>query len=127
MRESKVQWERREQEYLVRWFDLKFGDSMLLAASANGGARNPIEAANMKREGVRAGMPDLILYEARKGFYGLCIELKDPGSSTRRKGVLSVLQKKRIEQLNKAGYHACACWGWVNAKDIIEWYLREDN
>lgn len=53
--------ESRLQQACVRWFDLQYPQrSKLLFAVPNGGSRNEIEAAKMKREGVRAGVSDLI-------------------------------------------------------------------
>lgn len=48
----------------------------LLFAIPNGGSRNKIEAANMKRQGVTAGVADVILLVPKKGFASLCIEFK---------------------------------------------------
>jgi hypothetical protein len=72
-------------------------------------------------------MPDLQVFVARRGYHGLLIELKDPGSPTRARGSVTLLQKMVIHQLNSQGYHACVCWGFPAAKDLIRWYLEEDN
>ncbi|WP_315084973.1 VRR-NUC domain-containing protein [Bacteroides heparinolyticus] len=48
----------------------------LLFAVPNGGSRNKIEAVNMKRQGVTAGVADVILLVPKKGFASLCIEFK---------------------------------------------------
>lgn len=118
-----VQRERREQQYFVQWFELKYPD-ILITASANGGARNPREAANMKREGVRAGWPDIQIARPSKGFHGLFIEMKAPKTATSIAGKLSMQQKIILQKLNDAGYCARAAWGWLEAKDITEEYLR---
>jgi hypothetical protein len=120
-----IQWERKEQAWLVQWFRLKFPDK-LIVASANGGSRNAKEAVNLKREGVLAGAPDLVIYCARRGYHGLFIELKDPGSSERAKGRLSTVQGNMLNRLNAEGYYAVCCWGWLQAKEVINWYLGED-
>lgn len=45
----------------VQWFRLAYPKlSKLLFAVPNGGSRNKIEAYNMKKEGVTAGVPDLL-------------------------------------------------------------------
>lgn len=95
-----------------------------LIASANGGARNKREAARMKREGVKAGYPDLTLDIARNGYHGLRIELKKPKVKGQPTSYPSKLQKERIKMLNKAGYLALVCWGWPEAKTVIEDYLK---
>jgi len=48
----------------------------LLFAVPNGGSRNKIEAANMKRQGVTSGVADVILLVPKKGFASLCLEFK---------------------------------------------------
>lgn len=48
----------------------------LLFAVPNGGSRHKIEAANMKRQGVRRGVADVILLIPQKGFSCLCLEFK---------------------------------------------------
>ena len=45
-------------------------------AIPNGGSRNEREAANLKAEGVRAGVPDVFLAYPSKEFHGLYIEHK---------------------------------------------------
>nr|DAX83342.1 MAG TPA: Nuclease [Caudoviricetes sp.] len=48
----------------------------VLFAVPNGGSRNKIEAANMKRQGVKRGVADVILLIPKKGFASLCLEFK---------------------------------------------------
>ncbi len=48
----------------------------LLFAIPNGGSRNILEAKNLKRQGVKAGIADVILLIPRKGFASLCMEFK---------------------------------------------------
>lgn len=123
---AKVQWERKHQEWLVQWFRLQYPD-LLIVASANGGKRDIREAVNLKKAGVLAGFPDVQVFKACRGFNGLLIELKDPGSTTRIKGKVSMLQKIVLNKLNAQGYHACVCWGFEAARDVVRWYLGEDN
>ena len=42
----------------------------------NGGSRNKIEGAKLKRMGILKGVADCLILEARNGFIGLAIELK---------------------------------------------------
>lgn len=48
----------------------------LLYHVPNGGKRNQKEAFNLKRQGVRAGVPDLCLPVSRGKYHALYIELK---------------------------------------------------
>ena len=48
----------------------------LLFAVPNGGSRNKIEAANLKRQGVKSGVADVILLLPKKGYASLLLEFK---------------------------------------------------
>jgi hypothetical protein len=86
-------------------------------AIPNGGSRNKIEAVNLKRQGVKAGVPDLFLPVANHGKHGLFIEMKYG------KGRTSPAQKEWIELLRENGYAAEVCYGASEAIDLIEKYL----
>lgn len=124
-RAKPIQRERREQQWFVKWFKLQY-PGILIAASANGGARDAKEASFMKAEGVLAGMPDLQIYRACRGYHGLFIEMKAAATKDSPKGRISTVQVSRINQLNAEGYYAIVCWGWVEAKEVADWYLNED-
>jgi hypothetical protein len=84
----------------------------------NGGARDKITGARLKREGVKAGVPDVLLLVARGEYHGLAIEMK-----RQKGGVLSQNQKAWINRLNARGYKAVACRGAADAIKTIEGYL----
>lgn len=95
----------------------KYPGIELLFHVPNGGSRNKIEAAHLKRQGVKPGVPDLCLPVARGQYHGLFIELKtDIGRA-------SAEQKGWIERLNAEGYFAEVCHGWESAVRVLEWYL----
>jgi len=48
----------------------------LLFAVPNGGSRNKIEAKNLKLQGVKSGVSDVILLIPKKGYASLCLEFK---------------------------------------------------
>jgi hypothetical protein len=74
--------------------------------------------AYMKAEGLSKGLPDTHLPVARKGFHGLYIELKvDHNKPTPE-------QAAWLDALTQQGYLAVACWGWSDARDVIEEYLQ---
>lgn len=114
--------EDQEQIALMRWAAYESGKYPALKKLhhiANGGSRNPIEAAKLKRMGVKPGVPDLFLPEARGGYHGLYIELKRV-----RNGVVSAAQKGWIEALRASGYRVEVCKGWVAASEVILDYLK---
>ena len=87
----------------------------------NGGFRYKAEGAKFKRLGVKAGVPDVWVLCARKGFHGLCIELKRV-----KGGRTSPEQKKWLDYLNEKGYLAEVCRGYEEAREVIKHYLKLD-
>lgn len=121
MASKHVMREAYEQEALFRWVDWvknSLPGIELLFHIPNGGSRNKIEAANLKRQGVRAGVSDLLLPVARGGFHGLFIEMKAG------KNVPTEKQNEWISAVRKQGYAAEACWGWEQAAKLLEKYLK---
>lgn len=112
--------EAAEQEMLFNWAAWAEGQApelSLLFHVPNGGKRNAAEAAHLKRQGVRAGVPDLCLPVARGGYHGLFIELKAEG------GRPSAAQKEWLGRLRVQGYKAEICVGWTAAAAVICDYL----
>lgn len=65
------------QVHCVRWFKIQFPKYALrIFHPANGGSRNPIEAANLKKQGVLPGVCDVLITIPRNGYGGLFCELK---------------------------------------------------
>lgn len=85
----------------------------------NGGSRNAIEAKNLKRQGVKAGVPDLFLALPNKKYHGLFIEMKYG------KNKPTSYQKEWIEYLNSVGYLAVICYGAEQALDILKKYIND--
>lgn len=84
----------------------------------NGGSRGPGEAGRFKAMGVKAGVPDVFLDVPRGGFHGLRIEMK-----RREGGRLEPEQREWIDHYNQIGYRAVVCYGWDQAREVIEEYL----
>jgi len=115
--------ESDEQIALFQWAKLAQGqhpELSLLHSIPNGGKRNIREAARLKREGAKAGVSDIFLPVARGGFHGLYIEMKAG------KGSASSNQEWWISEVTKQGYLAKVCFGWIEAKEVIERYLEGD-
>ena len=117
--------EHAEQVLLMQWWALahqQFGvPEQLLFAIPNGGERNIIVAARMKREGVRAGVPDLFLAVPRGECHGLFIEMKKP-----KGGRVSDSQKTMMNILDYMHYKCIVCAGWEAAKSAIIEYIRTE-
>lgn len=113
--------EATEQETLIQWCgwqQSKYPELKLLYHIPNGGSRNTLEAANLKRQGVKAGVPDLCLPVARSGFHGLYIEMKYGRNKTTEN------QKEWLEALKEQGYFTTVCYGAEEAERIIARYLQ---
>lgn len=114
--------EGEEQAWLFEWAAYqagKYPELELMHHVPNGGSRNKAEAAKLKAQGVKPGVPDISLPVARGGYHGLYIELK-----RRRGGRVSAEQSGWIEKLNGQGYCAKELHGWEAAAECILWYLN---
>lgn len=112
--------EATEQEIVINWCEYnspRHPELKLIYHVPNGGSRNQLEAVNLKRQGVKAGVPDLNLPIALHGFHGLYIEMKFGKNKTTEK------QKWWLEQLQKQGYKTAVCYGADEAIDTIKEYL----
>lgn len=91
-----------------------------LYAIPNGGTRNPREAGRLKLQGVKAGVSDLHLALPINGKAGLWIEMKQPD---RKKARVTASQKEWIDRMQLAGYDAHVCYGYQEAKHVIQDYI----
>lgn len=116
--------EDEEQATLFKWadtFKARLPELALLHAIPNGGKRPISVAVRMKRTGTKAGVPDMFLPVARHGCHGLYIELKRS-----KGGRISAEQTVWMRELAKQGYRCAVCHGWMQARDEIIDYLKED-
>lgn len=114
--------EAEEQKLIFQWAQLascKYPDLELLLAIPNGGSRHPIEARNLKLQGVKAGVPDIFLPVARSCYHGLWIELKVGKNKT------TSTQDKWIKDLRNQNYRVKVCYGAEEAISVIIEYLKE--
>lgn len=91
----------------------------LLFAIPNGGERNMIVASRLKAEGVKAGVPDLMLPVARHGLHGLFIEMKKPED-----GKVTDKQGQWHKDLVAQGYGVAVCFGWEEARETLLAWLN---
>ena len=83
----------------------------------NGGSRNKAEAARLKGQGVKAGVPDLCIPVARGGYHSLYIEMKYGKNKPTAK------QVEWIGLLRAQGMCAYVCYGAGNAIALIDRYM----
>lgn len=74
----------------ITYLSKKFRLIDLLIAIPNGGKRNAIEAARLKKEGVKAGVSDLLLTT----LPALWIEVKRPAGVNKKCGQLTTAQRE---------------------------------
>ena len=102
---------------MAKQLEYRNPDIALLFAIPNGGNRDAITGAIMKREGVKSGVPDMMLPVPMGDYCGLFIEVKTP------KGRLSANQKAWIAALKKAGHKCIVVRSPTEAIDEILEYL----
>ena len=119
------------QRALFRWITLATPRIPQLALAfhpANGGYRNPREAARLKGMGVRPGVPDVMIpypawheYPERPAdatqYYGIAIELK---SAT---GRVTGEQEIWMQRLKEAGWFVRVCRSFDEARQVIADYF----
>ena len=117
--------EHAHQVALFQWADnvrRQFPELRWLFAVPNGGQRSARTAARLKAEGVRRGVPDVLLDVPRAGYHGLRIELKKPGRHS-----VSSEQREWIAGYQERGYRAEVCIGWIAARALIVEYLTQES
>ncbi len=115
--------EAEQQEAVIDWCNTmalnpEYKDLEFIYHCPNGGSRNKAEANNLKRQGVKAGVPDLFLPVGRGGYFGLYIEMKW-GKNTPT--------EEQIIWLKFLREHNYACWVVHSAKvaiDCLEQYIK---
>lgn len=83
------------------------------------------QKGKMKAEGLRSGVPDVMLPYAMnqfvsgfKSYSGLFIEMKV------KKNIADANQIKYIDYLRSAGYYVAICYSWEEARDTLIKYME---
>lgn len=111
------------QAQCVRWFNIQYPDKLIYAIP-NGGSRNKIEAAKLKRCGVCAGVPDLFIsatvFNGKSVKMGLYIELKVGRNK------LTDKQFDMHVYLQAQGYCVEICYTFEEFQKVVrKYFLRE--
>ena len=105
------------QIMICSYLDLVYPD--ILYTATCGGLRTSIKQANKaKKTGYRKGLPDMIFFEPRKGFHGMCLEVKRD-----KRSYPSKAQETFIDALNGRDYLAKCVKGFEEAKEALDWYF----
>lgn len=109
------------QAALFQWVNFKIqqGDERykLIFHVPNGGSRHPLEAVNLKRQGVKSGVADVFVDIPSHNAHGLRIEMKS------QKGKLQPSQVEFLKLEAKYGYLTVVCYSTDEAIKTIEEYL----
>ena len=122
-RAKPVDREGQEQAALMTELQLRYPVAhRLIYHVPNGGHRVKAVAAKLKGQGVKAGVPDLVLPMARGGYFGLYIEFK---AKPPYDAAVSPTQDAYLQALNDQGYLAIVCRGSIDAVEAIRAYLLQ--
>jgi len=120
MRNFRLNDESGQQEALFDWAGYQLGrmpELEYMHHVPNGGKRDAATAIALKRQGVKAGVPDIHLPAPKGKYHGLYIELKAGKNTTTGN------QQRWLEYLRQQGYFTAVCYGWKIAAELIETYL----
>lgn len=90
----------------------------LMFAIPNGSYKGKASAGIFRAEGLKSGVPDILLPVARGPYHGLFIELKRQSG-----GTVSAEQKQWLASLKEQGYLALVCKGCDEAWNTLVGYL----
>lgn len=120
-----------EQQALFVWAGAhanRYTELRDMYAIPNGAYKSRAMAAKFQREGLRSGVPDIVLPHARGGYHALYLEMKRRRMTGKRGELLagtkpSAEQLDWHERLRAAGNMVATCYGWDEAVKQILWYL----
>lgn len=104
------------QSSCVQWFRLSYPQYIIFACP-NGGSRNRLEAINMKRSGVLAGVSDLIIVAARAVLF---VEMK---TKTGRQEESQKVFQSNVERL---GFEYKICRSLADFQLSVENWLKSE-
>lgn len=120
MKKNNIPTEHQEQAALIMWFQSAYpAIKNRLFAVPNGTNKSRASASRHMAEGLRPGVPDLMLPIPASGYHGLFIEMKRA-----KGGKLSDAQRDWLEFLESKGYMSVVCYGFEEAKEVISKYLK---
>lgn len=95
-------------------------------AVPNGGLRDKITAAKLKHEGVKPGVPDVMVPIPCAQYAGLFIEMKRSAdkATKRRAGTTSNDQDEWIAYLRSVRYACSVCFDWRSAARDVQSYVE---
>lgn len=111
--------EAQLQEAVIRYIKLQYPKARY-CASLGGIRTGKKQGAKARKTGYVKGFPDLQITEAKKGYFGLFLELKKD-----KKAYPTPEQKVWLKDLNERGYLALVTKGLDATIEAIDDYLGE--
>lgn len=95
--------------------------NLLWTATANGGKRDKRTAASLKAQGLKPGVPDILIFTPPPSGIGsgMAIELKRDQAAGKQRGRLSPHQRIWLEELRSLGWRAEVAYGLNHALEIL--------
>lgn len=119
-RKPRLQEEHNHQAAYFRILKLnerRFPELAFIFAVPNAAKRSPQLGMWMVKEGLVAGVPDIIIPMARRGYHGAFLETKFGNNK------MSPAQIKFRDFLSKENYFVLACYDERKLTTITEWFL----
>jgi hypothetical protein len=123
--QGKIATETQEQMAIVKWLSLHPTLKDFYCKIPNDGLRSSITGRQMQLTGLRRGAADLYIYYPVGKYHGLFIEMKRNKRYTlsERKTETWIAQENFQNIVKSVGYAHFFCYGWEDAKNVIESYL----
>lgn len=115
MNKQLIPTEEQEQVTLAQWLDLH---GICWFHTPNGGHRNVVVAKKLKDQGVKPGVPDVIVVDRppkSRDNVGVAIELK-----REKGGSVSPDQRQWLDSLRERGWIVAVCRGAGEAINLLE-------
>tara|TARA_Y100001973_G_scaffold49432_1_gene73531 strand:+ start:3013 stop:3369 length:357 start_codon:yes stop_codon:yes gene_type:complete len=111
--------EDKLQTAVIQYIKLKHPKIKYCSSIAGAYISSAAQRRKIVRNGYVRGKNDLDIYEARGGYFGLFIELKEKAYPTQA-------QKDWINAMNERGYFAVITRGFTETISVIDEYLSKD-
>ena len=111
---------------------LNYWPNVLWCHVANERSTSPKHGASLKAKGVKAGVPDVLIFEPRGGYNGLMVELKtdaptgfkkDGSPRAYKKAKLSTAQALWLERLTERGYKTAIAYSLQDFINVFTEYI----
>lgn len=105
--------------------------NVLFTSESSGLRVSMYQAKKLKQMRSCAGLPDIMIFEPKRSYFGLFIEVKRDGTTIYKKdgGLVADKhireQEEILHQLKQKGYLAEFVVGFDDAKALIDYYFAE--